>query len=104
MGISDSSLSDWILDVERFILFFFDMIEESALHIYASALPWSPTSSLIRIRYEGRYAEVKILNGVDPSWGAFTRLISGDGDPCKVVFSHKGDLIAAFGGGIQILE
>src|SRR5882757_10090342 len=103
MDILDSNLSDWIVDAERFILFFFHLIKESALHIYASALPWSPISSLVRNRYECRLAEMKVLNGADPSWNACIRRISADYSH-TVEFSHKGDLIATVGCEIQIFE
>jgi WD40 repeat protein len=89
-------LLDLIDDCERFVLRSFEGIEQSAMHIYHSAIPWAPTSSLTRKLYEHELiTETKLLNAVDAAWDACIRITSV-GDPAKaVVFSHKGGLIAA---------
>jgi len=50
--LPDTDLLNIMKDGERFILRFFDAIAASACHIYHSALPWSPGSSLIRSLYQ----------------------------------------------------
>lgn len=85
-------------DCERFVLWFFDLMEASALHIYQSALPWSPISSLTRRVYQRRStAEAKVVNGVDTTWDACIRIIPVNDPVRKVVFSHKGTSIAILG-------
>src|ERR1700723_344909 len=98
-----------IKDCRRFILCFFDVIQESACHIYHSALPWSPTSSLIRKLYGNHLStEVRVLAGVYPLWDACIRTISTREVPPftpKVAFSHRGDTIAiAEPGSARIFE
>jgi WD40 repeat protein len=73
-------------------------MEASALHIYHSALPWSPSSSLIRRVYESQFAaEIKLMNAVDVAWDACIRIIPVYDAVRKVEFSHKGLLIAVLG-------
>jgi WD40 repeat protein len=93
-----SNLPDLVDDCERFLLWFFDPIEASALHIYHSALPWSPTSSLTRGVYQNELTpEVKLMNAVDATWDTRTRTIPVHDDVDRVVFSQTGTLIAALG-------
>jgi WD40 repeat protein len=83
-------------DFERFVLRFFDVIEESVMHIYHSALPWSPTLSLIRELY-GRQmmSEVMLMNATDAHWNSCIRTIPfGSTSPIFVVFSPKGSALA----------
>jgi WD40 repeat protein len=94
-------LSDLIDDCERFVLWSFDGVKQSAMHIYHSALSWTPTSSPTRQLYERELTtETKLVNAVSPTWDACIRIIpvavgaSVEG----VVFSPSGALIAAHGG------
>ena len=97
----DQDLSDLIDDCERFVLWSFDGIKQSAMHIYHSALPWTSTSSSIRQLYEHALRmEAKLVNTVDPTWDACIRIIPvAVGENVKaVVFSpSSGALIAAHG-------
>jgi WD40 repeat protein len=94
-------------DFERFVLRFFDIIKESAMHIYHSALPWSLTFSLIRELY-GRQMmrEVMLVNATDAYWNFCIRTIPFDGaDPKGMVFSPKGSVLAVFANnGVTIFE
>jgi WD40 repeat protein len=80
-------------DCERkFVLWFFNPIEASALHIYHSALPWSPTSSPTRGAYQSQLTtEAK---AVDTTWDACIRTIPVYDDVHKEVFSHDDALTA----------
>ena len=96
----DQDLSDLIDDCERFVLRSFDGVKQSAMHIYHSALSWTPTSSSTRQLYEGELiTETKVVNAVGPTWDTCIRII-----PValrervkRVVFSPSGALIAANG-------
>ena len=93
-------LSDLIDDCERFLLRSFDGIRQSAMHIYHSALSWTPTFSPTRQLYEGELlTEAKLVNAVCPTWDTCIRTIPvAVGESVKsVVFSHSGALIAAHG-------
>jgi WD40 repeat protein len=88
---------DLIDDCERFVLRSFDGVKQSALHIYHSALAWTPTSSPIRQLYEHELmTEAKLLNAVGPTWDACIRIIpvAMDEHVEAVVFSPSGALIA----------
>jgi WD40 repeat protein len=82
-------------DCYRFVLGFFDVIEESAMHIYHSALPWSPTSSLIRKLYQKHITtEVKLVNAIDAHWNSYIRTIPVRNSINQIVFSHGGSALA----------
>ena len=70
------------------------------MHIYHSALSWTPTSSSIRRLYECTLmTDAKLVNAVGPTWDACIRIIPvavGEGVKA-VVFSPSGALIAARG-------
>ena len=60
---------DLVNDCFRFATGFFEVIEESAPHIYHSALPLSPRTSIVRRQYES-YARplARIVHGLPNSW------------------------------------
>jgi WD40 repeat protein len=92
---SPSSLLDLIDDCYRFVLGFFEVIEESSMHIYHSALPWSPTSSPIRRLYQRHIrTEVKLINAVDTYWDACIRRIPIHDSINAMTFSHTGSALA----------
>jgi WD40 repeat protein len=77
-------------DCERFVLGFFDVIEQSAMHIYHSALPWSPTSSPTRELYQSQMMnEVKLINAIDAYWDACLRAIPIHSTLIALAFSHN---------------
>jgi WD40 repeat protein len=70
------------------------------MHIYHSALPWTPTSSPTRRLYEHELRiEAKLVNAVNPTWDACIRIIPVSvGERVEaVVFSPSGALIAVHG-------
>jgi WD40 repeat protein len=91
---SDAGLFAIIRDSERFLLRFFDMIESSATHIYESALPLSPLSSLVRALYGDQMPTDVKIGGIDDSWDALIRAIQLHDNAHCIAFSHKDDLIA----------
>ncbi|KAF9642892.1 hypothetical protein BDM02DRAFT_3069542, partial [Thelephora ganbajun] len=60
-------------DCFRFVTGFFEVIDESAAHIYHSALPASPRTSMVRKLYE-RHANpmARIVHGLPDSWNPAT--------------------------------
>jgi hypothetical protein len=95
VGSPDTNLLDIMKDSERFILRFFDVIGASACHLYHSALPWSPRSSLVRGLYQDQIStEVKKVNAIDDSWDASTRKIETQDSVDYMAFSHSDGFIA----------
>ncbi|KAF9644549.1 hypothetical protein BDM02DRAFT_3121687 [Thelephora ganbajun] len=71
-------------DCSRFATEFIEVIDESAPHIYHSALPVSPQTSMVRRLYE-RHANplARIVHGLPVSW-----------DPAIVTMKHSSDSAA----------
>jgi WD40 repeat protein len=76
------------------VLRFFDAIEPPASHIYESALPMSPSSSLVRARYLNQVSTNVNFSVVDDAWDACIRTIRSQREVFSAVFSHKDDLVA----------
>jgi WD40 repeat protein len=88
-------LLNLIDDCKRFLLGFFDIIEKSAMHIYHSALPWSPMLSPTRRLYQRLVTtEVKLLNAIDANWDACIRAIPIPDHLIAIAFSHNGSALA----------
>jgi WD40 repeat protein len=65
------------------------------MHIYHSALPWSPTSSLTRQLYQRQLInEVKLVNTNDAHWDACIRTIPIARFSTGITFSHNGSELA----------
>jgi WD40 repeat protein len=91
---SDEDLLAIVKDSERFVLRFFDAIELSAPHIYESALPLSPSSSLVRALYLDQVSMNAKFSGIDDAWDACIRTIRPQDMVFCVALSYKDDLIA----------
>jgi WD40 repeat protein len=104
--VDDEDLTNYVIDCHRFVLKFFDSIEESAGYIYDVALPWCPVSSPLRQRYSEELAtKVKVVKGLDHSWDLCSRTINTGDHMNSVAFSHDGRLIAGAGSAkLQIYE
>jgi hypothetical protein len=76
---SDRNLSAMINDSQRFVLRFFEVMECSALHIYESALPLSPSSSFVRGLYLDQMSTDLKISIIDDSWDACIRAIKSHG-------------------------
>jgi WD40 repeat protein len=87
------------------VLRFFDAIELSASHIYESALPLSPSSSVVRARYLNQESTNVNFNVIDDAWDSCIRTIRSQSVTNSAVFSHKDDLVAVGEWGIvEIFE
>jgi WD40 repeat protein len=103
--MSDANLIAVVKDSERFVLRFFDAIELSASHIYESALPLSPSSSLVRARYLNQELMNVHFSDIDDVWDACIRTIRPQSHVYSAVFSHKDDLVAIGEAGVvEIFE
>ena len=80
-----SPILDLVKDYFRFVITFFELISTSAQHIYHSALPLSPQTSIVREVY-ARYARplARVVRGLPDSWGTV------------VATMHYGDLDDAY--------
>ena len=67
--IQESPTLNLVRDYLRFIIAFFEVISTSAPHIYCSALPLSPRTSIVRELYKN-YARssVRVVQGLPTSW------------------------------------
>jgi len=68
------TLPDTAADFLRFVTEFFEVISQSAPHIYQSALPFAPQSSVVRKLY-GQYISLpksKVVTNIPLSWGSYT--------------------------------
>ena len=69
------------------------------MHIYRSALLWTPTSSLTKKLYESELMiETKLLNAVETAWDACIRTIPLGWRARELVFSPSSALMAAHAG------
>ncbi|KAI0296962.1 WD40-repeat-containing domain protein [Multifurca ochricompacta] len=74
---TDKDLSLFAADASRFALTFADVISESAPHIYLSALPFAPPSSLVYKRYRDQFPKtIKVLREEGIKWPAMRFSIS----------------------------
>ncbi|KAJ8509186.1 hypothetical protein ONZ45_g8613 [Pleurotus djamor] len=86
-------------DGYRFVLTFMDAIKTCPFQVYASGLPFSPTTSLLREVYSHQFNDpsvVNVLAGLDETWGACLRVMEGHKHIVdSVAFSHNGRWIAS---------
>jgi WD40 repeat protein len=88
------------------VLGFFDVIEQSAMHIYHSTLPWSPTSSPTRQLYQRQLTpKVKLMNAIDAYWDPWIKTIPIQNSLIATAFSHNGSTLAVVSKGyVKIIE
>jgi WD40 repeat protein len=66
-------------DASRFSLTFADVISASVPHIYLSALPFAPPSSLVSKRYRGQFPRtIRVLHEEGANWPAMRFSVSTD--------------------------
>ena len=75
---------------------FFEVISESAPHIYHSALPLAPESSIIRKLYGQQIsAAARVVAGIPSSWDLCTAIAGATSEPGHAIWSPCGQYIAA---------
>ncbi|KAF9784628.1 hypothetical protein BJ322DRAFT_979904, partial [Thelephora terrestris] len=99
-------LFDTAKDCLRFLTEFFEVISESAPHIYHSALPLAPASSIIRKLYSQEISSVaRVVTGISASWDWCTAIAEIESDTANATWSPCGQYIAAsFGSGIEVRD
>jgi len=96
---ASNKLRDLLYDGERFTLEFFLPISFGALHIYYSALPFTPQSQLLHQVYHYELGCVKVLSGLLQEWNPWLFLMHGHSrNVNSVAFSPDGSHIASGSG------
>ncbi|KIM75856.1 hypothetical protein PILCRDRAFT_662423, partial [Piloderma croceum F 1598] len=91
-----NELCDLLYDSERFTLEFFSPISLGALHVYYSALPFTPQSQLLRQVYHYELGCVKVLSGLPQAWNPWLFSMHGHSHWVhSVAFSPDGSCIAS---------
>jgi hypothetical protein len=102
-----SILLDWIVEGRSFISEFYGCAKESARHLYHSALPLTPTNSLLRRSHRvDLEEEVAVIYGLDDYRSTTPLLIRMENTKIRDIrFSPGGSfLIAAFDSFMQIFD
>ena len=101
-------MDEGITDAQNFILKYFDAIQESAMHLYHSALPFWPTQSFLRQHHQNLLTEevcVKLGLDDDNPQDTFRTIKTKSSKLSSVIFSKDGSLIATSGDhSIQIFD
>ncbi|KZS88518.1 WD40 repeat-like protein [Sistotremastrum niveocremeum HHB9708] len=78
---NDGSLAAFGEDAENFINNFADVIARSPSHLYISALPFSPETSLVSSRFSPHFdGTIKVSRGKPKAWNALERVFGERGD------------------------
>src|SRR6202789_1078167 len=105
-SIQASSTLTIARDCLRFLITFFEVIDTSAQHIYHSALPLSPRTSLVRELYE-RHARpfARVVRGLPISWEPAIATVYHEDSHDVVAWSPDNRLLAvALSDSVEILE
>ena len=103
--IQASSILDIINDYTRFVIEFFEVITTSAPHIYHSAIPLSPRTSIIHNQYK-RYARplARVVWGALASWErSVATMYIGDPTP-GIAWSPCNRFIAVAASGAEVVQ
>ncbi|PHH49545.1 putative WD repeat-containing protein alr3466 [Ceratocystis fimbriata CBS 114723] len=96
-GKASQNLQEIVKDARRFLLSYAGIIEVAPLQVYASALIFSPTNSLIRQAFEKEepdWIEVKPI--VEPNWNACLQTLEGHKEGVtSVAFSDDGQRLSS---------
>ena len=100
-------LLDTAADFLQFVTEFFEVISQSAPHIYHSALQLAPQSSIVRKLYGQQISSpvARVVNGIPTSWDVCTASAMVDTKDFCAVWSPCGRFIAASSvGGVEIRD
>jgi WD40 repeat protein len=88
--VSTSDLEASANEYFRFTMHFFPLIQQSAPHIYHSALPLSPESSIFRTMSLSQKTQIFGFYGGPDNWGPVLRTIKGTprGFVCMTIVGH----------------
>ena len=94
-------------DCLRFVTEFFEVISQSAPHIYHSALLLAPQLSIIRKLYSQQICSprARVVTGIPDSWDSCTASTGVSTESCCATWSPCGKFVAvSSGGGVEILD
>ena len=107
VSVDVNTLNDTAADCLRFVTEFFEVISQSGPHIYHSALPLAPHSSIVRKLY-GRWIcspMTRIVTGIPDSWDSCIASAEATEEVRHAVWSPCGQFIAcAFGTTVQVRD
>ena len=96
VSVDLKALLDTATDFLCFVTEFFEVISESAPHIYHSALPLAPTSSIIQELYRQQIFSVgKVVTGIPTSWDSCMAISAATFRLHDAIWSPCGQWIAA---------
>ncbi|KAK5992022.1 Vegetative incompatibility protein HET-E-1 [Cladobotryum mycophilum] len=89
-------LSDFIIDARRFILQCWKAVERAPLQLYASALLFSPTNSLVRRLFEEEEPKwIALKPTMDANWGPSLQTLEGHhAEVLSIAYSPDGRRLA----------
>ncbi|KAH7012389.1 vegetative incompatibility protein HET-E-1 [Macrophomina phaseolina] len=93
-----SSFTELVHDANRFIMYHKGAIESNPLQAYASALLFSPLTSLVRRHFQHQEPKwITIKPDIEGSWSACLQTLEGHGDyhVYSVAFSHDSTRLAS---------
>jgi WD40 repeat protein len=92
-----TQFGDIVQDAKRFILYNGSIIEKAPLQVYASALVFSPQTSLIRQQFLGQHPMwIDNWPSIEENWSPSLQTLEGhSGSATAVVFSPDGQLLAS---------
>ncbi|KAH7065088.1 NACHT domain-containing protein [Macrophomina phaseolina] len=92
-----TSFTKLVHDANRFVMYHKGAIESSPLQAYASALLFSPASSLVRRHFQHEEPEwITIKPAIEQSWSACLQTLEGHSSPVSsVTFSHDSTRLAS---------
>ena len=91
VSVSVSALRSLAEDCLRFTMHFFHPIQQSASHVYHSALPLSPRTSMFHSKTLKDKTKIRVFHGQADAWGVTVRTIptSSKNITCMEAFSNK---------------
>ena len=105
--VNIDTLSYTATDCLRFVIKNFEVISQSASHIYHSALPLAPPSSIVQKLYgqEIHSSAPKVVTGVPASWDSCTASVGSAEEVDHAVWSPCCKFVAAnFGSTIEVRD
>ena len=78
LQVLSTKLSDFAIDASQFVIHLYEPISRSTPHIYVSALPFSPTESLMAKCYKSKFPRtISAICGLDQTWPACVNVFRG---------------------------
>ena len=107
MSTGVGNLLDTITDCLRFVTEFFEVISQSAPHIYHSALQLTPQSSVVWKLYGQQIHSpmARVVTGIPASWDSCTASIGTTEKIHHAVWSPCGQfIVTCFGSAVQVRD